>query len=694
MKLKIKKLFSTVISAGVLLSPLAFAIACNDTSKTTKDDENILPKKQFSQEEIKKQQSLFDDFENKYNSALETKAKEYTTKKAEIEKMKNSTEAQKQAKTAAEEEFKNWLSATRTEFANLKAQYNELFNKLKEVEESSIIKTIKIYHTNDEHGRILFDDGRFNNYSGLEGLAQYMEGLPRDLLLSAGDLIQGLPLSDSDKGKTITQLATELKYDSIAVGNHEFDYGLNTLLELNKMSTEKNTPFLSANITWKNDGTHNGIQHKAGDLVFKPYIIKNINNYKVAIVGITTPDTAYTSNPKNSVDVTFNDPTESFNKISQKLKDEEKVNFVIALTHLGVGRNERNWESIYLAQNAKDLDLILDGHSHTKYEAQKVENSQTWLTQTEAYTKYLGDITIRINSETGVIESLRSNLRDINQIQVARTGTRSAKYEELISKLEQEYNKVNNVIVFNNSVNFIHATRIKVGNSNYATGRVKQSNLGTFAADANVWKFIVEGGVKNQSGKAEATLDNTIGLINGGGLRTDLATGEVKRGDIVGISPFGNRLVGLEISGTILKQVFAHSVNKIKSGGYGQWSHNVSFEASATENNKKYTYAIKEGTLKINNKDIVDDQKYYLITNDYLAVGGDQYEMINKDKQLENVQLVYEGDAIADVIGEYAKKITEQEVQENKNSILWKMEKYSQETATNFIKIEFEPTTK
>nr|WP_307909357.1 hypothetical protein [Mycoplasmopsis bovis] len=76
-------------------------------------------------------------------------------------------------------------------------------------------------HTNDEHGRLVFDDGKYNKYSGMQGLAEVLnKDFDRDLLLSAGDLIQGLPLSDSDKGLTISKVAKEMKYQAVAIGNH------------------------------------------------------------------------------------------------------------------------------------------------------------------------------------------------------------------------------------------------------------------------------------------------------------------------------------------------------------------------------------------------------------------------------------------------------------------------------------------
>nr|WP_307928205.1 hypothetical protein [Mycoplasmopsis bovis] len=134
-----------------------------------------------------------------------------------------------------------------------------------------------------------------------------------DLLLSAGDLIQGLPLSDSDKGLTISKVAKEMKYQAVAIGNHEFDYGLEHMFNIEKQTA--GMPFLSANIVWNDKAVAEKVKTKDGKLavkneqVFTPYIIKTLESgIKVGIMGITTPDTQWTSNPKNSVHVTFLGP--------------------------------------------------------------------------------------------------------------------------------------------------------------------------------------------------------------------------------------------------------------------------------------------------------------------------------------------------------------------------------------------------
>ncbi|CRH24288.1 bifunctional 2'%2C3'-cyclic nucleotide 2'-phosphodiesterase/3'-nucleotidase precursor protein [Chlamydia trachomatis] len=188
------------------------------------------------------------EIRDKYFATVQTysdKLKEFQTKIKNIryEKPKSDTD-----------QITNIIYQAQSVLDPLISEANFLFSRLHELEkkENSRLRTVKIFHTNDEHGRLLFDDGKYNNYSGMDKTGLYLKKFNRDLLLSAGDLIQGLPLSDTDQGETISKIAKYSGYDSIAVGNHEFDYGIQHILDLDKNTTKaefnRTMPFISANI--------------------------------------------------------------------------------------------------------------------------------------------------------------------------------------------------------------------------------------------------------------------------------------------------------------------------------------------------------------------------------------------------------------------------------------------------------------
>ncbi|CAC13228.1 5'-NUCLEOTIDASE PRECURSOR [Mycoplasmopsis pulmonis] len=502
---------------------------------------------------------------------------------------------------------------------------------------------MKIFHTNDEHGRLKTDTGRFSNYVGFEAISEFLSDKNRDLLISAGDLIQGLPLSDFDKGETISKIAKHLKYDSLTIGNHEFDFGLEHIKKLNeynsKLDNGKASPFLSANIYYKDyEGKvapANYDQSKVGQRVFKPYLIKNLENgLKVAIIAITTPDTAYTSSPKNSVLIEFRDPVTEAKKVIAEIKQKENVDLIIATTHLGIGRDRVEWDSSTLISKVKDIDLLIDGHSHTyiPIKNQKYVYDKRYLTQTEAYSKYIGEIDIVFDTKTKTISRVEQSLRNVNEVLVANANYTS----EVIRLLEDLYNVENNIELFTTEQSFRHTEDVVIGGNTYISGRTKATPLGVLWANslahaATLAKFW-EANSTNENLVA-ATLDNHIALVNGGGLRVDLKTGKIKKGDLVAIAPFGNNSVTLKVNGTVLKQAITHGLQKGQTGGFSQLSSNVSYEAivekTLVQGSKKYQYKVKK--IQINGKDIDENQIYYITTNDFISIGGDGYTMLNLD---------------------------------------------------------------
>nr|WP_318034749.1 metallophosphoesterase [Mesomycoplasma hyorhinis] len=312
------------------------------------------------------------EIRDKYFATVQTysvKLKEFQTKIKNIryEKPKSDTD-----------QITNIIYQAQSVLDPLISEANFLFSRLHELEkkENSRLRTVKIFHTNDEHGRLLFDDGKYNNYSGMVKTGLYLKKFNRDLLLSAGDLIQGLPLSDTDQGETISKIAKYSGYDSIAVGNHEFDYGIQHILDLDKNTTKaefnRAMPFISANIYWRQpseaeldklsdeEKAKRPPKFELNKRVFKPYIIKTLSNgLKVAIFGITTPDTKITSHPKNSFWVEFREPVEEAKKVIAEIKKEDpSISFIIATTHLGTGRSKQEWTSEWVAQNTNWGDTL------------------------------------------------------------------------------------------------------------------------------------------------------------------------------------------------------------------------------------------------------------------------------------------------------------------------------------------------
>ncbi|WLP85354.1 bifunctional metallophosphatase/5'-nucleotidase [Mycoplasma seminis] len=657
------------LTAVAITLPLATVACSKNDSKEVTDLKSQL-------EEIKKQKTSSDtdlaavkaklsSLVDKTKEAYKSATKDYDNKLAELAKVLKEAKTEKDADKKAKK-MEALKHRVYKELKPLVYRYNALFKQLRETEKiaESKVRTIKIYHSNDEHGRIEFDDGKYSLYSGMLRTGLYLEDKDRDLLLSAGDMIQGLPLSDTDKGKTIANMAKNIGYQAVAVGNHEFDYGLKHVLDLNNELNpdgKEIMPFLSANIYYKHlDKAIEGYdESKVGSRVFKPYIIKQLaNGMKTAIFGLTTPDTSVTSHPRNSQLVQFTEPVEEANKVVEEIRAAHPdINFIICIAHLGKGRSNAAWTSEYLAAHStNELDLIIDGHSHTYIKLHNKENPHVYITQTEAYTKYLGDIEIEFDTESGKIVGQRQVLRDIYQIEVATMLDELPQDSEnmkLLQALKAIYKEANDKVVFNLPVDLLHIDEVNVDRVPYWRGRVEPTGMGQLFANAGVWNFMQS--KPWEAMKTEpATLDNTFGLMNGGGLRANLAKGDIKYGDMRAISPFGNRPNTVKVKGSAAIEAITYGLSKARSGGFSQLSSNISYEVEIKKEmnpktqKEEYMWHVKPESIKINGKAFDPEKDYYISTNDYLAAGGDGYTMLNYVKDPAKVTLMKEGQSLLD----------------------------------------------
>ncbi len=629
-----------------------------------------------SPKQVAKARAAYDEAFKKFNDAVESDIKELVQKKEAI----NAKDIDKEKKKKLTEEKDAWVKTRTPILQGLRKKANDAFKNLRKVQKNFKTQVVKVVHTNDEHGRLVFDDGKYNKYSGMQGLAEVLnKDFDRDLLLSAGDLIQGLPLSDSDKGLTISKVAKEMKYQAVAIGNHEFDYGLEHMFNIEKQTA--GMPFLSANIVWNDKAVAEKVKTKDGKLavknenVFTPYIIKTLESgIKVGIMGITTPDTQWTSNPKNSVHVTFLDPIDSGKKTVEELKSKG-VNFIICLTHLGVNRPDTRWDSREFTKNVAGVDLVLDGHSHTRVDIERKDEEKGFLTQAECYTKYLSELDLVVNKETGKVTEVKQYLRTIEYTELLGGKENSiASIKDMIGKLKEKFDAVNDKVVFNLPIEFKHTEEVKIkpGNSEREVpiwrGRAQQTNLGTFAADAAAYDFI-ENNPKVNGKVVQFNADNVIGLVNGGGLRQDTQSGDIKRADLLGISPFGNRIAAVQVKGSVLLEAMKHGASKVFSGAYAQYSHNVNAKISYKETkNDKFIYELDENSVKINNKKVEKDKDYYIVTNDFILIGGDGYEMLDYVKHPERAKSVFEGGDILESYIKFGQLITNKEKKESTNA--------------------------
>jgi 5'-nucleotidase len=225
------------------------------------------------------------------------------------------------------------------------------------------VKTITILHTNDTHSRIEpveinSPDKDIADKGGFVRRATYIEEvrqqIPDLLLFDCGDFSQGTPYYNLFKGEVEIRLMNTMGYDVGTIGNHEFDFGLDNMARLFKMAQ---FPIVCANYDVK--GT-------VLEGLVKPYVILNRNGLKIGVFGLG-PKLEGLVQANKCEGIIYNDPIRTADKVAAYLKNQEKCDAVICLSHLGYTPSSKEDTScdVRLAKETSNIDVILGGHSHT-----------------------------------------------------------------------------------------------------------------------------------------------------------------------------------------------------------------------------------------------------------------------------------------------------------------------------------------
>lgn len=226
-------------------------------------------------------------------------------------------------------------------------------------------KELFILHTNDTHSRIepMSKSAQPVEYADKGGyvrratfIKEMREQHPDLLLFDCGDFSQGTPYYNMFRGEVEVKLMNEMGYDAGTIGNHEFDFGLDNMLRLFKMAE---FPIVCANYDFT--GT-------VLDGAVKPYTIIKRNGLKVGVFGLS-PMMEGLVQAKNCEGVKYNDPVEAANRVADYLKNKEKCDLVVCLSHLGWKPGVNNLMSDeYLIPRSRNIDVVLGGHSHSFFD--------------------------------------------------------------------------------------------------------------------------------------------------------------------------------------------------------------------------------------------------------------------------------------------------------------------------------------
>ncbi|WP_342554594.1 5'-nucleotidase C-terminal domain-containing protein [Paenibacillus sp. FSL R7-0652] len=439
-------------------------------------------------------------------------------------------------------------------------------------------KHITILHTNDMHARAV-EQSPAMGFAKTAGIVDnYRSKNPNTLLLDAGDAVHGTTFATLVRGESIVKVMNEIGYQAIVPGNHEFNYGSDRLVELANMM---NFPMLSANVK-KKDGTR----------LFEPYLIKEVDGVKVGIIALTTPETMYKTNPKNVEGLQITDPSAEAKTLVNEIRG--KVDVVVVLGHLGQDASSTD-TSFKVVKEVPGIDVFIDGHSHTVLKDGLVSDHGTLIASAGEYTNYVGVIDLWVDG--GKVTKKTAALIDETKAKEIKPNEKVA---ALVSSIQKEQEPILKEEVANTAV-LLDGKREQV--------RAGETNLGDLLADA----------IRDVS-KAD------IALTNGGGIRSSIEKGIVTKGDVITVLPFGNQVVTLDVKGADVLAALENGVGSYPepSGGFPQVS-GITFkiDAAAPEGSRVHS-------VMIGDKALDPAATYTLATNDFTAVGGDEYTMFAK----------------------------------------------------------------
>ena len=459
-------------------------------------------------------------------------------------------------------------------------------------EEATMAGKTVILHTNDVHGAV-------EGYAYIAQLkADYEAKGAEVILVDAGDFSQGTTYVSSTKGADAVTMMNAASYDVVTLGNHEFDYGYAQLKEnMSKAKfkvvcadvfNEDGTPIFDANYTYT---TKSGV--------------------KVGFFGMETPETQTKANPALIKGLTFATGDAFTKAAADQVAALKDADVVICLAHLGVDAESAPYRSTDLYAAVKGIDFIVDGHSHTVMtKGEKGEPIQS------TGTAFANIGVIVIDDATKKIES--NSLYEIKE-DTAKDATVATAAKTIVDRVDKEYG-----VVFAKSEVTLNGAKAPNGN------RDSETNNGDLITDAMLWKVM-----QNKEGLT-VDADHVVAITNGGGIRAAIKPGDVTKKDINTVLPFGNTVAVIYVTGAELLEALEASTYSLPVGGFPQvaginftLSTAVAYDANAETYPASTYYGPKSINRvvinSINGKEFKADDTYAVVTNNFVAGGGDTY---------------------------------------------------------------------
>lgn len=457
---------------------------------------------------------------------------------------------------------------------------------------------------------ILFDNDVHCAVDGYPYIAGLRDSLQKKgcavAVVSSGDFSFGGPIGASSKGEYIIRMMNAVGYDAVALGNHEFDYGLN---QLRLLESKLTAPMLSCNFKQNaNPNVYN----------FAPFVIREYNGVKVAFVGVTTPTTLYTSLP-----TAFQNEKGEFiyNFCGSKLASEVQMSVdmaraagaetVVLLSHLGDADGVPT--SVEVMKQVKGVDVVLDAHDHHVIPSRRIadkEGKLVPLTSTGTQFQYIGMVVLADDISTRLVpvDSLR------------KAGCYNAAVADTLKVIEDNFEAMGSRVVGTTQYDLI------AEEGDIRVVRLRETNLGDLVADA-----------------FREVLKADIGWVNGGGVRANVPMGNITHNQLFSVCPYSNRIVSIRTTGQDLLNALETAVREYpKAEGCFAQVSGITFDfdptiPSSVVLDKNGRFLRVDGPYRVSNvyigkKPLELEDTYTIAGSEYVLVnGGDAIYFPNKE---------------------------------------------------------------
>jgi 2',3'-cyclic-nucleotide 2'-phosphodiesterase/3'-nucleotidase len=457
-------------------------------------------------------------------------------------------------------------------------------------------KEIDVLSTNDIHGAI---EG--GSEAGAAKLAAYMnyyktENPKGTLIVDAGDAFQGTPLSNIHRGLPVVEMMDMIGYEAMAIGNHEFDWGIDAAL---KSLSKSDIKVLAANIY------ENG---KPVDWA-KPYTIVEKNGLKIGIIGLSTPETSITAHASFVGKYEFKDPVEVANSLIPTVR-AKGADLIVILGHIPGTQDSKTKEVTGaladMAKEVKGADVIVGGHSHNTVAA--VINNMPVI-EANKNGRNIGHATLIYDAINKKIVASSAEYIDVRGGKLNVEPV--AEVQAMVDKYNEELKPIFGQVI---------------GKTDVALTRDynNESNIGNWIADV----------MREEAG-------TQIAFTNAGGIREDINTGDITVGEIFTVMPFDNTIVTGEMTGAQIKAMLEQSVTLFK-GAMQISGLKFTYDSSMPEGQRVLSMTLADGTP------IEADKTYTAATNDFLAPGQDGYVTL-KETEFTNIYVLIRDALIDDI---------------------------------------------